>query len=120
MWTAVDSTGSTNKGHTNATIIGRIAGIWADLVSNDEFDKAQQLLVTVSEHPDVDKETLADALLATVRQKVRRASRRTESDDNSCKEVLSDPPPSLASKRGETGSSRKKAKRMAEARLWCR
>ena len=89
MWTAVASTGLTNKGHTNAMLIRRIAGTCADLVCNDEFDKAQQLLVTVSEHPDVDKETLGEALLDSARQRVRGALRRTESDGNSWKEVLS-------------------------------
>ena len=93
-------------GHTNAMLIGRIAGIWADFVSNDELDKAQQRLVAV-----LDKVTLREALLDTVRQTVRGAPRRTESDDNSWKEVLSDPPLSLASRSGgKPGSRRKKAK----------
>ena len=116
MWTAVDSTGSTHNGRTNAMLIGRIAGIWADLVGHDELDKAQQLLVTVSEHPDVDKEILRGALLDTVRQTVRGAPRRTESHDNSGNEVLSDPLPKLASKRGKT---RRRRTRVAEARPCC-
>ena len=67
-----------------------IADIWADLVRNDEDAKAQQLLKTAMEHPGVDKETLREALLDTVRQMIRGAPRRTESDDNSWKEVRSD------------------------------
>ena len=60
----------------------------------------------------MDKETLEEALLDTVRQRqsVGGAPRRTESDDNSWKEIVSDPPPKLASKREKTGSSRKKPK----------
>ena len=77
-----------------------IADAWADLVSNDEDAKAQQLLTATMEHPDVDKETLREALLDTVRQRVRGALR-----DNSWKELLSDLAPKLASKKGKTGSS---------------
>ena len=72
--------------------------------------KAQQLLTATMEHPDVDKETLREALLDSVRQRVRGALRRTEPDDNSWKEVMSDLAPKLASKKGKTGSSKKKPK----------
>ena len=65
---------------------------------------------SATEHPDVDKETLREALHDTVRHMIRGAPRRTESDDNSWKEVLSDLAPKLPSKKGKTGSSEKKPK----------
>ena len=70
-----------------------IADAWADLVSNDEDAKAQQLLTATMEHPGVNKETLREALLDTVRQRSRGGPRRTESDDNSWKRGLERPSP---------------------------
>ena len=75
MWTAVDRLHRLDKqGPHQRMLIGRIAGIWADLVSNDELDKAQQLLVTVYRNTLTwDNETLGEALLDTVRQKGQRS-----------------------------------------------
>ena len=94
----------------------RMAGLWADLICNDEDHRAQQLLAAVSEHPDVDQETLGGALVDSVRQMARGVPRRTASIDRGWKEFrdwysksgVSDPLPRQASKREKTGSSRKK------------
>ena len=79
-----------------------IADVWADLVCNDEDAKSQQLLKTAMEHPGVDKETLREALLDTVRQMVEEVRVEPSPMTTAGKEVLSDPAPKLASKKGKT------------------
>ena len=68
--------------------------------------KAQQLLKTAMEHPGVDKETLREALLDSVRQMVEEV-RVEPSPMTAGKEVLSNLAPKPASKKGKTGSSKK-------------
>ena len=113
-----------------------IADVWADLVRNDEDAKSQQLLKTAMEHPGVDKETLQEALLDTVRQMVEEVRVEPSPMTTAGKEVLSDPAPKLASKKGkpaqvrrspnreQAGTRRRRPRRrrtrVAEARLWCR
>ena len=79
-----------------------IADVWADLVCNDEDAKSQQLLKTAMEHPGVDKETLREALLDTVKQMVEEVRVEPSPMTTAGKEVLSDPAPKLASKKGKT------------------
>ena len=107
MWTAVDIRGP--HGPVDCTSAVRIADLWADLVRNDENAKGQQLLKTAMEHPGVDNETLREALLDSVRQMVEEV-RVEPSPMTAGKEVLSDLAPKPASKKGKTGSSKKKPK----------
>ena len=108
MWTAVDSRGPHGPVHSTSAI-RIIADAWADLASNDEDAKAQQLLKTAMEHPGVDKETLREALLDSVRKMVEEV-RVEPSPMTAGKEVLSDLAAKPASKKGKTGSSKKKPK----------
>ena len=87
-----------------------IADVWADLVRNDEDAESQQLLKTAMEHPGVDKESLREALLDTVRQMVEEVRVEPSPMTTAGKEVLNDLAPKLASKKEKTGSSKKKPK----------